>query len=56
MSTKEDAWNMRPNNPFNWVEITVRAAAEQNPLMTGADMNSTKKPAMKRKIFNQILT
>ena len=44
MSTKDDAWNLRPNNPFNWVEITVRAAAEQNPEMTGADMNSTIKP------------
>lgn len=44
ISTKEDPLNFSPNSPFTWVEATVKAAAEQNPEMTGAEINSTMNP------------
>ena len=44
VSTKEDPGNLRPKRPLTCVEATVRAAAEQNPEITGADINSTMNP------------
>ena len=44
ISTKEDPLNFSPNSPFTWVEATVKAAAEQNPEMTGAEIYSTMNP------------
>ena len=43
-STKEDPLNFSPNSPLTCVEATVKAAAEQKPEITGADMSSTIKP------------
>ena len=45
ISTKEEPLNFRPKSPFTWVEATVKAAAEQKPEMTGAEMKSTMNPA-----------
>ncbi len=44
ISTKEDPLNFSPKSPFTWVEATVKAAAEQKPEMTGAEMKSTINP------------
>lgn len=44
ISTKDAALNFSPKSPLICVEATVNAAAEQNPEITGADINSTKNP------------
>jgi hypothetical protein len=44
ISMNEDPLNFKPKRPFTWVDDTVRAAAEQNPEITGAEMNSTMNP------------
>lgn len=37
----------RPNNPFNWDEPIVKAAADVNPDTTGNEIKSTRKPENK---------
>jgi uncharacterized OsmC-like protein len=44
ISTKPDPLNFRPSSVFTCVDMTVKAAAEQNPEMTGAEINSTRNP------------
>lgn len=46
VSIKDEPLNFKPNNPFTCVDATVKAAAEQKPEITGADMNSTMKPIL----------
>lgn len=43
-STNEEPLNFKPKRPLTCVDATVKAAAEQKPEMTGADMNSTINP------------
>lgn len=50
VSTNDDPLNFKPNRPFTCVEDTVRAAAEQNPEITGAEINSTMNPIFCNKI------
>lgn len=44
ISRKEIPDMLMPNKPFNCVDTTVKAAAEQNPDITGAEMISMMNP------------
>ena len=41
---KEKPRNVNPSMVLNWARMTVTAAAEQNPDMTGAEMKSIRNP------------
>ena len=47
---KDEPGNLRPSMALIWENITVTAAAEQKPEMTGPDIKSTKKPIEKKNI------
>jgi hypothetical protein len=44
VSMNEDPLNFKPKSPLTCVDDTVRAAAEQKPDITGAEINSTINP------------
>jgi hypothetical protein len=47
------ALNLMPRIPLIWLMIMTEAVAEVKPLVTGSDINSTRKPLKKqRKRFN----
>ena len=46
---KDEPGNLRPSMALIWENITVTAAAEQKPEMTGPDIKSTRKPIEKTK-------
>ena len=49
----DEPGNVKPSIDFNWEKITMVAAAEQNPEMTGPDMKSISHPVQTR-IFNYL--